>query len=283
MKNSKRPSSTAKLLELYVCRHSIFMATGSLRKVNVTRYLSPLREGGSLPAIAEADDDFLYVLKFRGAGQGIKALIAELVGGEIARNLGLRIPEIVFADLDESFGRTEPDEEIQDLLKASTGLNLALHYLSGSVTFDPAVTSVDPLLASQIVWLDILLMNVDRSFRNTNMLWWHKELWLIDHGAALYFHHSWDNWQQQANRPFAHIKDHVLLPRATEMETADKQFRSILTNELISEIIQLIPEEWLVTGSPFATVEDHRQAYTEFLTRRIGQPNLFINAASYAG
>ena len=259
------------------------MATGSLRKVNVTRYLSPLREGGSLPAIAEADDDFLYVLKFRGAGQGIKALIAELVGGEIARSLGLRIPEIVFADLDESFGRTEPDEEIQDLLKASTGLNLALHYLSGSVTFDPAVTSVDPLLASQIVWLDILLMNVDRSFRNTNMLWWHKELWLIDHGAALYFHHSWDNWQQQANRPFAHIKDHVLLPRATEMETADKQFRSILTNELISEIIQLIPEEWLVTGSPFATVEVHRQAYTEFLTRRIGQPNLFINAASYAG
>src|ERR1700744_338709 len=156
-----------------------------LRTVNVIRYVTPLREGGSLPAIAEADDGFLYVLKFRGAGQGIKALIAELIGGEIARALGLRVPEIVFANLDEAFGRTEPDEEIQDLLRASEGLNLALHYLSGSITFDPTVTTVDTLLASQIVWLDCLLTNVDRTCRNTNMLLWHKELWLIDHGASL--------------------------------------------------------------------------------------------------
>src|SRR5581483_12282738 len=162
-----------------------------IRTVNVTRYVTPLREGGSLPAIAEADDGFMYVLKFRGAGQGIKALIAELIGGEIARTLGLKVPEIVFANLDTAFGRTEPDEEIQDLLKASTGLNLALHYLSGSITFDPVVNKMDELEASKIVWLGCLLTNVDRTARNTNMLVWNKELWLIDHGAALYFHHSW--------------------------------------------------------------------------------------------
>src|SRR5689334_8603808 len=188
-----------------------------LRTVNVTRYVTPLREGGSLPAIAEADDGFLYVLKFRGAGQGIKTLIAELIGGEIVRAAGLKVPEIVFAILDTAFGRSEPDEEIQDLLKASVGLNLALHYLSGSITFDPVVNRVDALTASKIVWLDSLLTNVDRTARNTNMLVWNKELWLIDHGAALYFHHSWDNWQEQATRPFVQIKDHVLLPWATEL------------------------------------------------------------------
>src|SRR5471032_1168247 len=153
-----------------------------LRTVNVIRYVTPLREGGSLPAIAEADDEFLYVLKFRGAGQGVKALIAELVGGEIARALGFKVPEIVFANLDEAFGRTEPDEEIQDLLKASVGLNLGLHYLSGAISFDPLVTRVDPELASAIVWLDCLLTNVDRTSNNTNMLVWNKEIWLIDHG-----------------------------------------------------------------------------------------------------
>ena len=177
------------------------MQDKQLRNVNVTRYVTPLREGGSLPAIAEADDGFLYVLKFRGAGQGVKALIAELIGGEIAKALGFKVPEIVFAHLDEAFGRTEPDEEIQDLLKASVGLKLALHYLSGAITFDASVTKVDAKLASQIVWLDCLLTNVDRTARNTNMLVWHKELWLIDHGAALYFHHSWHNWEEQAIAP----------------------------------------------------------------------------------
>jgi hypothetical protein len=258
------------------------MAAPIIRTVNVTRYLTPLREGGSLPAIAEADDDFLYVLKFKGAGQGVKALIAELIGGEIARSLGLLIPEIVFANLDESFGRTEADEEIQDLLKTSTGVNLALHYLSGSVTFDPAVTGVEPLLASKIVWLDILLMNVDRSYRNTNMLWWHKELWLIDHGAALYFHHSWDNWEQQALRPFSLIKDHVLLPWATEMEAANELFHGILTGEVLSDIIRLIPDEWLLVDSPFETVEAHRQAYLQFLTERIAHSESFITTANDA-
>src|SRR5688572_9855351 len=200
-----------------------------LRTVDIIRYVTPLREGGSLPAIVEADDGFLYVLKFRGAGQGIKALIAELIGGEIARAAGLKVPEIVFASLDTAFGRTEPDEEIQDLLKASTGLNLALHYLSGAITFDPQVTKVDPELASVIVWLDCLLTNVDRTPRNTNMLTWNKELWLIDHGASLYFHHSWDNWEEQAKRPFVQVKDHVLLPLASELEKAGELFHEVLT------------------------------------------------------
>lgn len=248
----------------------------TIRTVNVTRYITPLREGGSMPAIAEADDGFMYVLKFRGAGQGVKALIAELIGGEIARHLKLRVPEIVFASLDEAFGRTEPDEEIQDLLKASTGLNLALNYLSGSVTFDPARVTIDENLASQIVWLDSLLMNVDRTARNTNLLLWHKKLWLIDHGAALYFHHAWDDWQQKATRPFALIKDHVLLKQATKMEETDSVFRNLLTADLIRSIVALIPEEWLVTGSPFATAVEHRQAYCTFLQERIAHSEMFI-------
>src|SRR5919206_134973 len=195
-----------------------------LRTVNVIRYVTPLREGGSLPAIVEADDGFLYVLKFRGAGQGVKALIAELIAGEIARTLGLHVPEIVFANVDAAFGRTEPDEEIQDLLKSSEGLNLGLHYLSGAITFDPTVTKIDAVLASQIVWLDCLITNVDRTPRNTNMLMWHKELWLIDHGAALYFHHTWNNWEEQALRPFVQVKDHVLLPWASELEKVDAMY-----------------------------------------------------------
>lgn len=253
-----------------------------LRTVNVIRYVTPLREGGSLPAIAEADDDFLYVLKFRGAGQGVKALIAELIGGEIARALGFRMPEIVFANLDEMFGMTEPDEEIQDLLKASTGLNLAMHYLSGAITFDPQVTTVDPVLASQIVWLDCLLMNVDRTARNTNMLIWHKELWLIDHGASLYFHHSWTNWEEQAKRPFVQIKDHVLLPQATTLDSVDESFRSILTNDLIHSIVSVIPDDWLLRDAPFETAEEHRQAYAKFLISRVSVSEVFVKEAQHA-
>jgi hypothetical protein len=233
-----------------------------------------------MPAIAEADDDFLYVLKFRGAGQGVKALIAEIIGGEIARALGFRIPEIVLANLDEAFGRTEPDEEIQDLLKFSVGLNLALHYLSGSITFDPTVTTVDSKLASQVVWLDCLLTNMDRTCRNTNMLLWHKELWLIDHGASLYFHHSWQNWEGQSTRPFALIKDHVLLPQASELESVDADFRSILTEDLIKSIIELIPSEWL--SGVFPTSEEHREAYIKFLNTRIANSGIFVNEAENA-
>jgi hypothetical protein len=253
-----------------------------LRAVHVTRYITPLREGGSLPAIVEADDGFMYVLKFRGAGQGVKALIAELIGGEIARVLGLRIPEIVFANIDEAFGRTEPDEEIQDLLKASTGLNLALHYLSGSISFDPAVTTVDATLASQIVWLDCLLTNMDRTVRNTNMLWWHKELWLIDHGACLYFHHNPQNWHEQALRPFKLIKDHVLLKQATQLEAVDTAFHSILTNDHIRAIVNLIPDEWLVGDTSFKSTAEHREMYIQFLETRLANSTIFIKEAQHA-
>ena len=254
-----------------------------IRTVNMSRYVTPLREGGSLPAIVEADDGFLYVLKFRGAGQGVKALIAEFIGGEIARALGLLVPEIVFANVDTAFGRTEPDEEIQDLLKASVGLNLALHYLSGSISFDPTVTTVEPGLASQIVWLDCLLTNMDRTVRNTNMLSWHKELWLIDHGACLYFHHNWQGWQQQALRPFVLVKDHVLLPRATELEKVDELFRAVLTEERIREIVALVPDDWLSTDTSFETLQQHRDVYIQFLTTRLAQSNIFVKEAQHAG
>jgi hypothetical protein len=251
-----------------------------IRTVNVTRYVTPLREGGSLPAIAEADDEFLYVLKFCGAGQGVKALIAELIGGELARVLGFKIPELVFANLDEAFGRTEPDEEIQDLLKASVGLNLALHYLSGAITFDPAVTVIDSKLASQIVWLDCLITNVDRTPRNTNMLIWHKELWLIDHGAALYFHHSWDNWKEQAVRPFPLIKDHVLLTRATELEEVNAEFKALLNETIIREIAELIPDEWLGNDADEAT--ERREVYIQFLLLRLAASDNIIKEAQHA-
>ena len=254
-----------------------------LRTVNVTRYVTPLREGGSLPAIAEADDGFLYVLKFRGAGQGPRALIADLIGAEIARLAGLKVPEIVFAHLDEAFGRTEPDEEIQDLLKASVGLNLGLHYLSGAITYDPAVTKLDEKLASQIVWLDSLILNVDRTVRNTNMLWWNKELWLIDHGAALYFHHSWQNWEEKAQQPFAKIKDHVLLSRATQLAEVNKSFKTLLTKERIQDIVSLIPDEWLSANAPFKSIEDHKQAYARFLEARLAYSENFEKDAHHAG
>jgi hypothetical protein len=253
-----------------------------LRSVNVTRYITPLREGGSLPAIVEADDDFLYVLKFRGAGQGAKALIAELLGGEIARALGFKVPELVYAQLDEAFGRTEPDEEIQDLLRASEGLNLALHYLQGAITFDALVTGVDAQLASKIVWFDCLITNVDRTPRNTNMLMWHKELWLIDHGASFFFHHSWQDIEKQAMRPFVQIKDHVLLQQATALEEVDKAFRAILTPELIDSIVSLIPDEWLVKDSPFETAGEHRQAYSQYLNTRIANTEVFVKEAQHA-
>lgn len=257
-----------------------------IRTVKVTRYVTPLREGGSLPAIAEADDGFLYVLKFRGAGQGVKALIAELIGGEIARRVGLKVPEIVFAELDEAFGRTEPDEEIQDLLRASTGLNLSLHFLSGAITFDPAAHPVDPLLASQIVWLDSLLMNVDRTVRNTNMLVWNRELWLIDHGASLYFHHSWEGWDELSRSPFAAIKDHVLLRQAEKLEQVNSTYRSLLPPEVIMEVVRLIPDVWL-EDPVFADILHDlggqtaalRRVYASFLNQRIASSSIFVDQA----
>lgn len=253
-----------------------------LRTVTVTRYIAPLREGGSLPALTEADDDFKYVLKFKGAGHGVKALIAELVGSEIARALGLRVPELVYANLDEAFGRTEADEEIQDLLKSSQGLNLALHFLSGAITFDPIVTKVDPEQASKIVWLDALITNVDRTARNTNMLMWHKELWLIDHGASFYFHHSWTTIEKHAKSPFALIKDHVLLPEASLLEEMDGALKSMLPEEKVREIIALIPEEWLLWKETGQTPTEIREIYVQFLVTRIANSEIFIKEAQHA-
>jgi hypothetical protein len=254
-------------------------ASHALRHVNVTRYLQPLREGGSLPALAEADDDFKYVLKFRGTGHGIKTLIAELIGGEIARALGLKVPEIVFAELDEAFGRTEGDEEIQDLLQASKGLNLALHFLSGAITFDPVVTKVESRLASRIVWLDSLITNVDRTFRNTNILLWHKELWLIDHGSCLYFQYNWTNWEEKATGPFNFIKDHVLLPFASELEEVNKEFRELLTPQVLKQITGLIPEEWLQWPDDDESAGSRREIYFQFLNKRLHISDQFTKEA----
>lgn len=252
-----------------------------IRTVNVTRYVTPLREGGSLPAIVEADDQFLYVLKFRGAGQGKKALIAELIGGQIARLLGFRIPELVFAELDASFGRMEGDEEIQDLLKASTGLNLGLHYLSGAITFDPVVVTLNAKVASQLVWLDALLMNVDRTCRNTNMLMWKRELWLIDHGASLYFHHNWSDGDY-ASKPFPMIKNHVALSLASEIDVVNKEFRQILTKDVISSVVALIPDQWLDDDANFESAEAYRHAYERYLTDRVERSALFVEEIKHA-
>ncbi len=253
-----------------------------LRTVNVTRYISPLREGGSLPALVDADDDFKYVLKFKGAGHGVKALISEFIGGEVARMLGFKVPELVFVNLDEDFGRSEADEEIQDLLRASHGLNLGLHFLSGALTFDPVVTSLDEETASKVVWLDAFLTNIDRTFRNTNMLMWKKELWLIDHGAALYFHHTWDNWETTAKTPFAYVKDHVLLPRATRLDEADLFCKSRITEEKITELVSNIPDEWLVWDDSDLSPDEIKAVYTQFLIIRLNHSEIFVNEAKNA-
>lgn len=254
----------------------------TLRTVTVTRYITPLREGGSLPALAEADDEFKYVLKFKGAGHGTKALIAELLGGEIARTLGLSVPELVFAHLDEAFGRTEADEEIQDLLQFSEGLNLALHYLSGAINYDPVVTVVNEKLASQIVWLDAYITNVDRTFRNTNMLIWHKELWLIDHGASFYFHHSFTDPKGHAVVPFSLIKDHVLLPQASKLTEVDAEFKALLTTDTLRGIVNLLPDEWLQWEGTELNPDEIRDVYFDFLVTRLENSDIFIKQAQHA-
>ncbi|SFU03016.1 hypothetical protein SAMN04489724_3444 [Algoriphagus locisalis] len=254
----------------------------NLRTVNVTRYILPLREGGSLPALADADDGFKYVLKFRGAGQREKALIAELLGGEIARTLGLKVPELVFANLDPAFGRSEGDEEIQDLLKGSQGLNLALHFLSSAINYDPVAMTTDPYLASQIVWLDMFITNVDRTFRNTNMLIWNRELWLIDHGASFLFQHAWVNWKKNAEGPFPIIKNHVLLPVASELEAVNETFKKILTLDKIKSIVNTIPEEWLLAGGDSEDANEVKAVYQDFLNLRLSYSDQFIKEAQDA-
>jgi hypothetical protein len=254
-----------------------------LRHIEVSRYITPLREGGSLPAIISTEDEELFVLKFRGAGQGVKALIAEVIGGELARRLGFLVPEIVIASLDESFGRAEPDEEIQDLLKSSTGLNLGIKYLQGAMTFDPGVTEINEMVASMIVWFDCFITNVDRTTKNTNMLVWNKELWLIDHGAALYFHHQWVNWERHATKPFTLIKDHVLLPRATRLQEANELMKAEVTENLIKEIIALIPEDWFIDPYSEESVPERKSIYLQYLLKRLQTANHFTKEIIDAG
>ena len=247
-----------------------------LRTVEATRYVTPLREGGSLPAVVEADDLGTYVLKFRGAGQGRKALVAEIVAGEIARALGLLVPEIVLVNLDPKLASAEPDPEIQDLIRASAGLNLALDYLPGSLGFDPLVEPPGPDLASRILWFDALVTNVDRTPRNPNLLTWHGRLWLIDHGASLYFHHAWRGWEAASKRPFVAARDHVLLPFAWTIAETDAALASQLEDQALREIVDLVPEEWLQDEPGFSDAAALRAAYVEFLSSRLEEPRGWV-------
>lgn len=250
-----------------------------MRTVNAARYVTPLREGGSLPAIIEADDDGMYVLKFRGAGQGTKALIAEVIAGEIARAAGFRVPELVFVSLDPEIAKTEPDPEIQDLIRASGGLNLGLDYLPGSAMFDPVAEKPDAELASRVVWFDAYVTNVDRTPRNANMLMWHRRLWLIDHGAALYFHHTWTDMDQRSKDPFRLINQHILLPFANAIEAADEAMTKSITADVIKGVVDLVPDDWMTDNSPFSTPVENRQAYVDYLTRRLEAPRPFVEEA----
>jgi len=255
-----------------------------LRTITATEYVTPLREGGSLPAIVEGNDDGTYVVKFRGAGQGVKALIAELVSGELARILGLRVPEIVFAELDARMAKTEPDPEIQDLLRKSVGLNLALDYLPGSITFDPLVERAaaiagEPRLASSIVWLDALVTNVDRTAKNTNLLIWHRDLWLIDHGATLIVHHAWSDDPARAKSAFPQIREHVLLRWASSLREVDETLGALLTRDALEGVVALIPEEWLAEETYFPDVAANRGAYVDYLMRRLEPPRPWLEEA----
>lgn len=254
-----------------------------LRTVRATRYVMPLREGGSLPAIVEADDDGLYVLKFRAAGQGPKALIADLLGSELGRALGLPIPDLVLVELDPAIGRNEPDPEIQQLLVESPGLNLGIDFLPGALGFDPlALSAFTPELAAKVVWFDAFTTNVDRTARNPNILIWHREPWLIDHGAGLYFHHAWDGYLEKAATPFPAIANHILLSRAGPIPAADAELRSLLTPSLLESLVELLPEGWLALDTHFSTAGDARAAYLAYLQRRVEHTGTFVEEAERA-
>jgi hypothetical protein len=262
------------------------MIWGVIRTVTAAEYVTPLREGGSLPAIVNGDDDGTYVVKFRGAGQGVRALIAELISGELARALGLPVPEIVFVQLDGRMAKTEPDAEIQELLAKSEGLNIGLDYLPGSIAFDPIIARAidgNSRLASSIVWFDALVTNVDRTPKNTNLLVWHRALWMIDHGATLIFHHNWsDDFLKRSRNTFAPNKQHVLLPWATEIREADPELAAMLTPEVIDGVLELIPNGWLGDDPRFATVDEHRAAYRGYLLHRLESPRRWMEDAADA-
>ncbi len=251
-----------------------------LRTVRATRYVLPLREGGSLPAIVEADDLGLYVVKFRGAGQGILTLIAELIAGEIGRALSLRVPELVFIDIDPTLGRNEPDAEIRQLLRSSDGLNIALDYLPGSTMFDPAARDVaSSVEASILVWFDAFVLNVDRTPRNANLLVWHRKLYPIDHGAALFFHHNWPARESKIESPFMEIEKHILLPWANEIQEAGGFARSRLTPPLLANIVRQVPDAWLASIPGGIAPPELRVGYVDFLVRRLAAAPIFEEEA----
>lgn len=253
-----------------------------IRTVNVVQYIKPLREGGSLPAIVKADDGFLYVLKFRGAGQGEKALIAEFIGGELARSIGLKVPELVFMNLDDSLSKTEPDEEIQDLLKFSVGLNLGLHFLSSAITFDPLASKVDSVTASKVVLLDSIISNIDRTAKNTNLLKWNEELWIIDNGASFYFHHNWETWESHLTRTFPLIKDHVLLAKATDLQQAAITIKGLLDEKRVIDIVSNIPVDWLRNETDTMSPQEIRAAYVRFIMIRLAKIDVLVKEAEDA-
>jgi len=253
-----------------------------IRTVTATRYVTALREGGSMPGLVEADDDGLYVVKFHGAGQGPRVLVAELIAGELGRALGLLVPEIVLVELDPALAPAEPDSEIQELLARSPGLNLGLDFLPGALAYRP-MTEVDPDLAASIVWFDGLITNVDRTVRNVNLLMWGKRLWLIDHGAALYIHFTWQDAGRHARRSFPRIADHVLLPHASSIAAADERLAPLVTRELLERISALVPDAWLRDGAgEMAGPADHRRAYVDYLLARLEAPRPFVAEADLA-
>jgi hypothetical protein len=264
-----------------------FEAIAPPRRVRATRYVTPLREGGSLPAIVEADDDGMYVVKFRGAGQGPKALVAELLAAQLGRALDLPVPETVLIELDAALGMAEPDPEIQELLERSAGLNVGIDYLPGSLPLGaPQGSGVPPDLAADVVWFDALLANVDRTPRNPNLLLWHRALWLIDHGAAIYTQHGWDDdldaIAANAGAPFALIREHVLLPIASSILDADARLAPRLTPAVIEAAAAAIPDALLDDVAPFATPQGHREAYVTHLSGRLAAPRAWVAQAEEA-
>jgi hypothetical protein len=249
-----------------------------LPRVVATRYVLPLREGGSLPGLMEADDLGTYVTKFRGAGQGRKALVAEILVAGLARAVGLRVPDLVLVELDPLLGRAEPDQEVQDLLRASAGLNLGVDYLPGALGFDPATDEVDATSAAAIVWFDAVVQNVDRSWRNPNLLCWHGEIWLIDHGAALYFAHAWERRDAAPGKPYAQAVEHVLLPSAGSITAAHDALAPQLTDEVLADAAAAVPDEWLADEPGFPAPADVRAAYVEVLRARLAHPDPWLRS-----
>lgn len=249
-------------------------------RLTCRRYVVPLREGGSLPAVVDTVEDGQFVVKLRGAGQGERALIAELIVARLARTLGLPVPDDAILILGEGFGKGEPDPEIQDVLRWSVGLNFGLRWLPGALPFDPAVESnVSPDLAAEIVWLDAWLTNIDRTPRNPNLLVWQGGLWLIDHGAALYIHHSWAGWETRVQSAFPQIKDHILLPLAGDLRAADERMRSRLTLDSIRAVVDDVPDEWLAGDSQISSIEEHRERYVTYLDTRLNGPRAWLQEA----